>query len=47
MKKWKVECYGEGTSWSHDNLTWERANEIVTGMPSDYMACIVPMEVTE
>jgi len=42
---YKVECFGEGASWSHDNLTWERANEVLNDMPDKYMAYIVPMEV--
>lgn len=44
---YKVICYGEGAEWAHENLSWERANEILKGMPNEYMAYIVPMEVED
>ncbi len=40
---WRVEFYGEGTSWTHDNLTFERAEKIIEECPDEYMAFIVPM----
>lgn len=40
---WRVEMYGEGTSWTHDNLTIERARKILEECPDEYMAYVVPM----
>jgi len=42
-KSWKVEFFGEGTSWVAENLTLERAEERVDNCPSEYMAYMVPM----
>lgn len=43
-KKWKVEFYGEGTSWTYENLTYENASSKVDNCPSEYMALLTPME---
>lgn len=40
---WRVEFYGEGTSWTHDNLTIERARKIIEECPDEYMAFMVSM----
>ena len=42
-KSWKVEFFGEGTSWVSENLTLERAEELVDTCPTGYMAYMVPM----
>jgi len=42
-KSWKVEFFGEGTSWVTKNLTLEQAEEWVDNCPSKYMAYMVPM----
>lgn len=42
-KNWKVEFFGEGTSWVAENLTMEQAEERVDNCPSEYMAYMVPM----
>lgn len=41
--KWKVEFYGEGTSWEYNNLTLEQAQAKVDNCPSEYMAFMMPV----
>lgn len=36
--KWKVEFFGEGTSWRDENLTYEQASSRVDNCPTEYMA---------
>ena len=43
-KIWKVEFYGEGTSWVIENLTYEQASEKIDSCPKEYMGFVVPME---
>lgn len=43
-KVWKVEMYGEGTYWTHKNVTYERACEIVENCPNEYMSFVVPVD---
>ena len=43
-KKWKVEFYGEGTSWTYENLAYENASSKVDNCPAEYMAILIPME---
>ena len=43
-KKWKVEFYGEGTSWTYENLTYENVSSKVDNCPTEYMAILIPME---
>lgn len=42
-KTWQVEFYGEGTSWVHDHLTYERALQIQESCPNEYVAILIPM----
>ena len=42
-KSWKVEFFGEGTSWVAKNLTLEQAESRVDNCPVGYMAYMMPM----
>lgn len=42
VRLWKVEFFGEGTSWEYNNLTYEQANEKVNNCPPEYMAFMEP-----
>lgn len=42
-RTWKVELFGEGTSWSHKNLTYAEAQKIIENCPDEYVAYIAPM----
>lgn len=42
-KSWKVEFFGEGTSWVAKNLTLEHAESQVDHCPAGYMASMGPM----
>nr|DAI52650.1 MAG TPA: hypothetical protein [Caudoviricetes sp.] len=44
-KNWKVEFYGEGTSWEYKNLTREQAEKKVNDCPDEYMAFMTPMNL--
>ena len=44
-KNWKVEFYGEGTSWEYKNLTREQAEKKVNDCPDEYMAFMTPMDL--
>lgn len=43
-KKWKVNFFGEGTSWSAENLTYEQASSRIDNCPTEYFAFMEPME---
>lgn len=44
-KNWKVEFYGEGTSWEYKNLTREQAEKKVNDCPDEYMAFMTLMDL--
>ena len=44
---WKVEFFGEGTSWEYNNLTYEQASEKVNNCPPEYMAFMDPVDILE
>jgi hypothetical protein len=43
--KWKVNFFGEGEYWSHENLTYEQAERKINDCPSEYMAYMEPMNL--
>ncbi|QHJ83713.1 MAG: hypothetical protein [Caudoviricetes sp.] len=47
MQKWKVEFYGEGTSWEYTGLSFAASEKKVDSCPQEYMAFMAPYDEEE